>query len=481
MPKKFFPTNTPQYLGWLKAQGTAPAASPDAGGTPVGLTFTTTLSALTSHNISDSANYNKANFPTLFTGTSNKDGVNFTVNSTLMDDSQNAAAPLNISKVSMKKLMPAGWTGKIINHFQGWWGNPSHPNIGYSDTNASDMARIMADSGSRGYDVVVLDYYGITVTGAGNDAVADLIAANAPQTGQTFAIMIDSGYFAKNGVVAANYQSSLVSIINHLASRYFNNPAYEHYTLNGVKRPLLLLWNVANFAGTNINWTTLKTQITGNPLLIQYQKGGFTVAASDGAFAWVDTTADTNTGVTSGTTYLSNGFLPACTTHQSQVCISSALKGFNGTLTKSTAWSLGKFLDQQNGQTWLDWWSTNSSYVSGGHRLDYIGVVTFDDFQEGTAVQAGILNDIVFTSAQISGSTLTWAVSGNENTVFSYEIYITPDGSNMAHLATILPGQSKSVDLSSLSIPSGNYSVYVQAQGQPCIVNHLSSPMPYTR
>jgi hypothetical protein len=159
--------HTPAYRAWLKTVGTnitTPSGGGGGGGGGIPLNLTTTLAAITGHNISNASTYSKNTFPTLFTGTSHKFSAgngspitSFAVDSTKMDDSQNAAAPLNISKVNLHTLMPAGWSGKIINYLQGWWGNTSHPSIGYSDTNAATMAAIMQDTASRGYDVVCLD------------------------------------------------------------------------------------------------------------------------------------------------------------------------------------------------------------------------------------------------------------------------------------------------------------------------------------
>jgi hypothetical protein len=486
MPPSKLRNNTPAYRDWLRKFGTNTVSPPAGGGGGGGvpLNLTTTLTAVTGHNISDSAVYNQGTFPTLFTGTSHKFStvsgspvISFAVDSTRMDDSQNAAAPLSVSKASLHTLMPPGWSGKTINYMQAWWGGLNHPNIGYSDTDAATFAAIMRDSASRGFDVVCVDWYGQTITNTGNDAIEDLVAANCAATGQTFCMMIDAQFFADNGFTAATYQSGLVAALNHLSTRYYSNASYE----KSGGRPLVLLWNVANLVGANINWTTLKTQITGNPQLIHYQASGFSVTASDGAFAWVDSNAPFVSGVVDGTTYLTTSFLPACTSNQSLICISSALKGFNGTLTKNVAWSDGKFIDQQNGQTWLNWWSANASYVNAGHRLDYVGVITWDDFQEGTPVQCGILNDVGFTSAQIISTTLSWAVGGHENTVSSYDIYITQDGTNMAKLASRATSAAKSVDLSTFSIPPGTYSVYIQAVGQSCVVNRTTTAIPYTQ
>lgn len=433
------------------------------------------LCLLTAHNCSNSPNYNKTTFPTLFTGTTHQNGgatVAVAIDSNLQDDSQNPAAIMNISKVSMHTLMPKAWTGKIINYLQAWWGFGNHPNIGFSNTNAADVARIMDDSASRGFDVVCPDWYGINFAG-GNDLVVDLIAQNCARTKQTFCLMIDEQYLKSNGYVAATYQQGLVSAINHFAGKYFTHPQYEKVGT----RPLLLLWGISALVGANIDWVVLKTQIQGNPLLIQYQAGGFNVPASDGALSWVDTNADT-TIAPGGQSYLTNSMFPAFAAHQDKICISSVCAGFNGTLTKSASWSDGKFLDRRNGQTWLDWWKVNSDFVVSGKRLDYVAVVTWDDFQEGTTIQGGIRNDIAFTSVTIAANKLSWAVTGNENTVSYYNIYMSADSLYGTKIASVAPSAAKMVDLSLLNVPLGA-TVFVYALGQPCIQCHLSNGVVY--
>lgn len=431
---------------------------------------------LTSHNCSNSSSYNKTTFPTLFTGITHQNAgatVAVTIDSTVQDDSQNPAAPMNISKLSVHNLMPPSWTGRVINCMQAWWGTANHPPIGFSNLNATDVARIMDDSASRGFDLVCLDWYGITQSGAGNDAVMDLMVQNCARTKQNFCLMIDQQYLKDGGYTAATYQAGLVAALNHFATKYFTNPSYE--LVSG--RPIVMLWGVTGLVGTNVDWVALKTQIQGNPLIIQYQSSGFTIPGSDGAFSWVDPSVET-AAVPSGASYLTNSIFPAISAHQDKICISSVCPGFNGTLTHSTAWSDGKFLDRRAGQTWLDWWAVNANFVTSGKKLDYILVVTWDDFQEGTTIQGGIANNIVFTNVSISARVLTWAVTGNENTVKTYNVYWTTDGFRMNKVAYVGTNAAKSIDLTPFEIPLGAM-VYVYAQGQPCIQCHLSTGVVY--
>ena len=159
-------------------------ADVSVAGTPA----TTTVLQLTGHNVSSPANYTKANFPANFTGTSNNNGTNFAVDPTQMDDSQNPSAPVNISKLPVKSLMPGGWSGKAAIWTEFYAGLSSHPTVpGNEYTNA---AATLADIHSRGYDVVIQNYYGINFSGQPGDAAMDAIAAHlAP--GMTFAAGVD--------------------------------------------------------------------------------------------------------------------------------------------------------------------------------------------------------------------------------------------------------------------------------------------------
>jgi hypothetical protein len=456
--------------------------APSGGGTvspgvPLGSKL---VSAFTTHNVSDSPNYNQTHFPTLFTGSTNHDGTVLATNPALNDDSENAASPMVISKETLRNLMPAGWAGKIFCHGQYWWGGTSHPAIGFDDHNQATLTAIVQDLADRGYDGTIPDWYA-PVNSSCNDDLVDKLAIACAAAGIKFMVMIDEQYFAANGYTATTYQTGIITAINHLMDRYAAHPNYEHYVYNGVSRPLILLWDVAATAGTNINWSSVRAAVTShsNPLLIQYQAGGFTVVESDGALSWLDTNADKAGAPPSGSSYLTSSFLPACTAHQDKICLSSVWKGFNGTLTKSTSWSLGKYLAQRAGQTWLDVWKVNSDYVASGKRLDYVCTVTLDDFQEGSAVQCGIRTDVVI-SLVVVGNLLTFTMTGTESTVRRYNLWGSVDGITAILLDSRLPSDPKQFDLTALPglVAGGNYTLYLEAQGMPSLQNHTAPQNP---
>jgi PKD repeat protein len=447
-------------------------------GTPLG---SRTVTSFTTHNVSSAPNYNQSNFPSLFTGSTNHDGTTLATNPVLNDDSENAASPMVISKESLRNLMPAGWAGRIFCHAQVWWGFNNHPAVGFSDQDGPTMDRIIQDLADRGYNGIIPDWYSPTQPTVCNDITVDLIAASCLKAGIKFMVMIDEQYFSSNGYTAATMQAGIIAGINHLMDRYAAHAAYEHYVYNGVSRPLILLWDVAGVGGVNINWSAVRTAVTShaNPLLIQYQAGGFTVVESDGALSWLDTNADKAGAPPSGSSYLTNSFLPACSLHQDKICLSSVWKGFNGTITKNVAWSLGKWLTQRAGQTWLDVWKTNSDYVNTGKRLDYVCTVTLDDLQEGSAVQCGIRTDVVVNLA-ITGNLLTFTMTGTETTVRRYNLWGSVDGITAILLATCLPTDPKQFDLTALPglVAGGTYTLYLEAQGMPSLQCHMASQNP---
>src|SRR5437870_13820047 len=89
------------------------------------------------------------------------------------------------------------------------------------------------------------------------------------------------------------------------------------------------------------------------------------------------------------------------------------------------------------------------------------------------------IDNCVFLAPSQSGSTISWAVNGQENTIDHYTVFISTDGQNLSPLIDIAAG-SHSVDLSKLQLLSNmTYMVFVKAVGLYSIQNKMSPPMPY--
>ena len=393
----------------------------------------TTLAALTSNNTSASSS---------FKGTSNGN-----------------IAPGNVSKVPLSAMLYSGANTKLYVHFMPWWGTTSHINVGYNSADPAEVHLQVTDMISRGIGGLFLDWYGPAKTQENNALIAIMNEAQQ-HPGFEFAACEDKG--ALTG--AADVTAKLISDVNYIYSTFEQSPSYMRK--NG--RPVIMLFGAESLS---INWTQVVASVQGNPLFIWENSGGFAKPQSSGSFAWVGLTG---TATDPGVSYLDNFYQTASTTTGKQA-FGSGYKGFNDSIA---SWGSHRLVDQQCGQTWLATMADVRNHYSAGNQLANLQIPTWNDYEEGTEIETGIDNCLSI-SASVTGQTLSWTISGQENTLHHYEIYATADGENLVPLGTVNAG-THSADLGGYSLSAGKYTLYVQAVGQPSILNHLSGPVAYS-
>jgi hypothetical protein len=177
-----------------------------------------------------------------------------------------------------------------------------------------------------------------------------------------------------------------------------------------------------------------------------------------------------------GLSYL-DAFYRVALSKSSEVAIGSAYKGFNDSLA---SWGQHLNINQQCGQTWLASFAEAGNYYSPDTQLENLQVVTWNDYEEGSEIETGIDNCITVVPS-LNGQVLTWtATGGAENTLDHYEVFISSDGVNLMPLAETVPGNDM-LDLSTYGFdPGQSITVFVEAVGQPSILNHISPPVQVT-
>ena len=91
-------------------------------------------------------------------------------------------------------------------------------------------------------------------------------------------------------------------------------------------------------------------------------------------------------------------------------------------------------MDQRCGQTWLQTFAKINSLYNSTNQLAAMQLVTWNDYEEGTEIESGIDN-CVSVSAAMAGSSLQWKITGSENTIDHYRVYVSSDGQNLMPLA----------------------------------------------
>lgn len=371
--------------------------------------------------------------------------------------------PGNVSKAPISELLYSGASSKIYAHYMPWFGSTSHMNVGYRSDDPAQVKKQVEDMISRGIQGAIVDWYGPASTLA--DASTKLVMKEAEaHTGFTFAIVEDAGALItaaeQNGCDAT---TQLISDLNYIFSTYASSPAYMK--VNG-KTPVFMF----GVTGWYEDWSRVQAALPSSAVLVFRGGEGLHFSASGGAFQWLDINSNDPFDEQIGA---QDSFYGAAASNPNLVILGSAYKGFNDTAAE---WSTNRVVDQHCGQTWLDTFADVGKHYSASNQLSAVQVVTWNDYEEGTAIEPGI-DTCVYLVPSVSGNTLSWSVNGgSEATIDHYTVFSSNNGQNLTKLGDV-PAGTHTFDLSSSNLSSA--SLYVKATGKPSIRNVMSAPVAF--
>jgi len=480
-----------------------PSGSALTGGTgaPTPVPIGTMLQQLSNNTSAcSSANDPGGNLPSCF---SFFDGFNTNSNNsgseTLVPDSPAG----HVSNLSIRQLMYSGWTGKVICEYQPWFGLSSHASVGYNENNSATVAAQNSFMLREGCDVNLVDFYGpIDPNQSFNLATTNAVFTDLNgRSGYPlkFGIMEDKGALVSrcptsNQTETATLtclQNALSSDMDYINTHYANTAVYFTDAGNPVIFSFVTkaVWSILTTTDWDTIWSAVKahTDTYAAPFKYIHQFGSFTAAPYDnGRFGWVQPPVYSSTqqfwwgsSTSSSPTYLDTLY-GAGIAHPAQLTIGALYKGFDDT---NASWGKDRVIAQQCGQVLLKTANEISKYFGGPNpQIPYVQVVTWNDYEEGTAVEDGIDNCYT-VNASLSGSQLTWSLAATDSyastaTVHHFNIYFADAAGSLYAAASNLPVTTSALDLSSL-IPTGTWTVYVEMVGQPLIINRMSSAMTY--
>lgn len=360
----------------------------------------------------------------------------------------------NVSKQPLRDLVYPGFAGQVYVNWVPWWGSASHVNIGYNSADIAQIDRQITDMMSRGIDGLIVDWWH---AGSIENATTQMMYRAELFPPFKFALMYDASQLGG----LSDPTQRLINDLNYATQHYYTSSAY--LKIGG--RPVLLEFGLELYP---IDWTRVQQGVTGNPLWIFRNVGGYARPMSSGAFAWG--ASDT------GTSYLDYFYSKSLGYPATKFTWGAAAKGFDDSLA---AWGQHRFASQQCGQHWLAQLAdAGKYYASQPTLLDAMQIATWNDYEEGTAIETGIDNCVTL-SASVAGSNLSWAITGMENTVHHYRVFISADGVNLMALADV-PTGTHSFDLSKFSLAPGTYTLYVKAIGQASLRNQMSPGVTYS-
>jgi len=371
----------------------------------------------------------------------------------------------NVSKLPIQSLLYSGSTTKIYAHLLGWFGSSGHINVGYQSNDTGQVHRQVTDMMSRGIAGAIIDWHGSSSTTINQTAMLLRKEAEAQDGKFQFAITEDVG--ALSAFALSNHcdvTDQVITDLNYMATQFEGSSAYLE--MNG--RPVVFFFGVDTYY---IDWSRVLSSIANNPLLLFRGSSGLNHIHADGAFQWEDHNSSDPFDMQLAA---QDQFYSAAVANPSKIAFGSAYTGFNDTLA---GWGTNRLTARDCGQTWLAALHEVSKFYSSSHQLAALQLVTWNDYDEGTAIESGIDN-CVYLTPSISGSTLHWTVGGgNENTIDHYTVFTSPDGQNLQSLGDV-PAGTHSFDLSQVS-QTGTNTLYVKAVGKASFQNKMSPAIAY--
>jgi hypothetical protein len=442
------------------------------------------LSCLMGHNTSAFPAYDQSHFSANF-GTESwvsQGGATIPVDPAVEDLSLNPVTPGHVSQMDVHTLIPSRPDLRWFAHVTPWFRRGkcgSHIDIGLDNDSMADVRAMITDMQARGFDGLIVDWYGKNsyenkVTLLIQDYLAQYRASN-PNRRFTFAIMMDVGI---PGIIAdagasSSPQAVLETEIQYCQSQYFNDPSYELEQ----GKPILMFFGVDSRLGSPA-MAAAKANTGGAMVWVAQGPSALSESWADQCFDW---THDVHDGVSPSDPYN----LAAVENFYSSIrdagkkAFGSMMAGFNGTLTKSVLWSMGKYLPRGAGVCLVQWAKKIDSIIPP--NVTRMQFATWNDVEEGTAIYSGVENRVE-VSASVAQATLSWTCTrGDESTIDHYEVFSSANAVDAVRLGSYLVSTTHSLDLRSLGLASGTaYELYVKAVGKPNIRDHMSSPVPYS-
>lgn len=376
------------------------------------------------------------------------------------------ASPGHVSKLPLRSLLYPDASTKIYARVVPFFlPSQKHINVGYKSGDPGQVRLQVEDMISRKIDGAIVDWYGTEHPDLGRASNAFRDEAEA-HPGFTFAISEDKGALKDcRRKPGCDPTRRLIEDLNYAYDHFEKSSAY----LDQNGRPVVFFFDVNQ---VHIDWPRVRNVVNGNPLFIFRNVVALTRPESDGAFAWVDHSRQPEMPD------LDNFYRKALNipSLRPMIAVASAYKGFDDRIA---SWSENRVTEQKCGQSWLDTFARVNRYYSSTHQLDYLQVVTWNDYEEGTEIETGVDN-CVEIQPLVSGKTIAWKISGNQDTIDHFTIYASLDGKRLVPL-TEVPADARSWELRSREMPPAHYWLFVQAVGKPSIIDKMSPPLSWTR
>lgn len=272
---------------------------------------------------------------------------------------------------------------QILALYEPWFGHPKHISVGYSSHDPNVIRRQIRQAKARGISGFVVDWYGDREPFI--DRSYALMQVEASKHQFHIAMMYDETD-EEDGATDEAIADFAMFHETYLSAKAPGRDAYLTYE----GRPVIFIFP----KGGHTDWDRVRTELNKwnpQPLLIYENGPGKFVNAFDGFYAWISPgrngwAAD---GSNWGEQYLSDFYSRMKSKYPDKITVGGVWASFDDS---KASWSLNRRISARCGQTFADTLDLWRKYSPPDDPLPFLLIETWNDYEEGTAIERGIPN-----------------------------------------------------------------------------------------
>lgn len=289
--------------------------------------------------------------------------------------SPSSSAPVRL------KYRAVGASPQVIALYEAWFGHPRHISVGYSSQDPNVIERQIKAAKAMGITAFVVDWYG------DREPFIDRAYAEVQKTAAKNHFQVAMMYDETSQEDDATDEAIADFTMFH--ETYLSSNAEGHKTyLTYDGRPVIFIFP----KGGHTDWDKVRAVVNKwnpAPLLIQENLPADHADALDGFYAWINPGDKgwASDGSNWGEDYLSNFYNTMKTKYPDKIIVGGAWSTFDDS---KASWGLNRHIAARCGQTFQNTFNFWRKEFPPDQPPPFIMIETWNDYEEGTAIERGI-------------------------------------------------------------------------------------------
>ena len=281
------------------------------------------------------------------------------------------------------KYKATGQSPQVVALYEAWFGHPRHMNVGYSSQDPAELASQIRQAKAQGVTAFVVDWYG------DREPFIDKSYALMQSTAAKKKFQVAMMYDETDQDDGATDEAIADFTMFHDTYLSPKSPGLQAYlTFQG--RPVIFIFP----KGGHTDWDKVRAVVNKwptPPFLIYENLPGPYPGAFDGYYAWVNpgNKGWAPDGSNWGGEYLDNFYKIMGSKYPDKIIVGGAWASFDDS---KAPWGLNRHISARCGQTYTDTFNYWRKDFPADAPPPFVMVETWNDHEEGTAIENGIPN-----------------------------------------------------------------------------------------